>query len=313
MGQSSFWLPLSLNKTHPIKFFLFDIFQAIEKIQERENDLKKLLDGELRCLRKKPKMDEKMQNEAFEKYLALFYNRSPVILPESSDEENAVVPEYNDPNSYIPDVEPYGFFGIDHESPMKHYILEDEKDTRDEECLDMSPPNRIRALSLPIINEAPSTLDYDKNAVLEDSNVELQGERTALCPTPSYMNKPKKKLKGSSGAKKIKYRSQKEIIVGKCSGSYPLPHDAIHEVSRESTEEAMVEGKDGEESEAILIAPDCYIPNSVVAALFDDMRSKEEAVHKQDDVIPYRPPQLTQDQLMEIKASSAVHNTVSTL
>jgi hypothetical protein len=275
----------------------------MEKIQERESDLKKLRDGELRSSKKKPKIDENLQNEAFEKYLSLFYDITSVTLPENSDDENDA-PVYKDIDIYIPDIEPHGFFGIDHQALKYRNILEDEKDSGDEQPLDVSPSNRLRSQSLPIINEEPP-LEYDKNVVLEDTSIELSGERTVLSPTSDDKNKPRKKRKSNSAGKKVKHRSQKEkIIVGKSAGSYPVPHETLHEVSRESAELAMVEDENGEQYEAILIAPDGFIPNSVVAALFDDMRNTKEVDVQEEEVIPYRPPQLTAAQVLEIKASA---------
>ena len=274
------------------------ILKAIEKIQERESDLRKLRDGELHCSKKKPKMDENLQSEAFEKYLSLFYNRTSVTLPDNSDDENDA-PVYRDKDTYIPDIEPNGFFGIDHHSTLKYKnILEDEKDSSDERPCDASPVNRLRSQSLPIITEEPP-LEYDKNVVLEDTSVELSGDRTSS-PAPND-DKQRKKRKSSSAGKKMKHRPRKEIIVGKSAGTYSVPSEAIHEVSRESTELAMVEDENGKQYEAIVIAPDGYIPNSVVAALFDDMRNRKEDEIQQEEVIQYRPPQLTASQLLEIK------------
>lgn len=285
--------------------------KAMGKIQERESDLKKLRDGELRSSKKKPKMDENLQNEAFEKYLSLFYNRTSVTLPEHSDDESDV-PVYKDKDIYVPDVEPNGFFCIDHKSPLKYAnTSEDEKYSGDDQPLDIAPPNRLRSQSLPIVNVEPP-LEYDKNVILEDTSIELSGDRTASSPTPNEKNKPKKKRKSSSAEKKCKHRSQKEIIVGKSLGSYPIPNEALHEVSRDSVEIAMVEDENGKQYEAIVIAPDGYIPNSVVAALFDNMRTKKEVEVHQEEVTPYRPPQLTQAQLLEIKASD-IPMTVSIL
>ena len=286
--------------------------KAIEKIQERENDLKKLRDGELRCSKKKQKMDDNLQNEAFEKYLSLFYNRSSFTLPENSDDEREL-PVYKDKDIYVPDVEPNGFFCIDHRSSLKNRsTLEDEKNCGDEQPCDVNesiPPSRLRSYSLPIINEEPS-LEYDKDAVLEDTSVELFGDRSTLSPTSSdTKNKPRTKRKSSSASKK--HRLRKEIFVGKSSGTYPVPNEAIHEVSRASAELAMVEDENGKQYEAIVIAPDGYIPNSVVAALFDDIRSKEEVEVQPEEVIPYRPPQLTLAQLLEIQQASGTQITVS--
>ena len=266
----------------------------MDKIQERESDLKKIRDGELRSTKKKQKLDENLKNEAFEKYLSLFYNRTSVNLPEYSDDENEM-PVYKDKDIYVPNVQPDGFFGIDHhQSTLKsEKTEEDEKDSDDE--LD-TPFSWLRSHSLPIINEEPS-LEYNKNVVLEDTSIELSGEKTEL----SNKNKQKKKRKSSSARQKYKHRSPKEIIVG---GSYPLRNEVLHEVSRESADIAMVEDKNGEKYDAIVIAPDGFIPNSVVAALFNDMRSRPEVEMQQvEEVIPYRPPQLTLAQLMEIKAS----------
>ena len=275
----------------------------MEKIQERENDLKKLRDGELHSSKKKQKMDENLRNEAFERYLSLFYNRTSVTLPEHSD-NGSDIPLHQDEDVYIPDVEPNGFFCIDHQSSFKYRnTIEDEDDSSVSQSVDI-PQNRLRSQSLPIINEEPC-LEYDENVVLEDTSVDLPGNRTALSPSPIDKNKEKTKRRSNSAGKKYKHRVQKEIVVGKSPGSYPVPVNALQEVSRECTELAMVEDENGKQYEAILIAPDGCIPNSVVAALFDDMRGKKEP-EVQEEVIPYRPPQLTLAQLLEIKASAKI-------
>ena len=84
------------------------------------------------------------------------------------------------------------------------------------------------------------------------------------------------------------------------SNRYPSPSQSVQLVSqrlsRMASHKAEVEDED-----MFVIAPDGFIPNSVVVAMFKDLREegKEEAE-------PWKPPQLTAEQLAELESRKKV-------
>lgn len=271
--------------------------QALEKIDKRENDLHKIRDGKLRSSKKRLELDEDLKNEAFEKYFSLFHQQTLVNFPETSDDNDASM--YRDEDIYVPDVEPNGFFKINHQLPLLYKTSPDE-DLDEEEIPDIL--KRIRSHSLPIINEK-QPMHNKENAVLEDSSVEMPSKIKRLSSLGIEEKNDEKKSKRRGRNSQHKYK--KEIIV---KGPYPIPHDAMNDVSRKSA--AVVE-KDDSGYEDMLIAPDGFIPNSVVVAIFEEMRKKDEIIIKDNETIPYKPPQLTVAQLLEIKEMNAVDATSS--
>lgn len=254
-------------------------------------------------------MDEELQNEVFEKYLSLFYKRTSVCIPVDSDEESEAM-GYQEKDTYVPDRQPTGFFSIDPQLPLKfanknlndgtNVGEETARNDRNEACI----PTRLRSTSLPIMNEPKqdqNLVQENKGVVLEDTSIELSGERTI---TPPVQENVASKTKGSS---KCKHRLRKGIVVGKSPGGYPFATKPLQNVSREITELAMVEDENGDQYEALVIAPDGCIPNSVVAALFAGMREKEVIVEQFKEVIPYKPPQLSAAQLQELMQKQTVH------
>lgn len=85
------------------------------------------------------------------------------------------------------------------------------------------------------------------------------------------------------------------------SNRYPSPSHSRQLVSQRLSRLASHHGADDEDEDVFVIAPDGFIPNSVVVAMFKDLReeSKEEAD-------TWKPPQLTAEQLAELESRKKV-------
>lgn len=256
-------------------------------------------------------MDEGLQNEVFEKYLSLFYKRTSVCIPVDSDEESESM-GYQEKDTYVPDRQPTGFFSIDPQLPLTfaNKNLNDGKDVDEETVHDdhneTCIPTRLRSKSLPNVDKPKqdqNLVQENKIAILEDTSIELSGERTITPPVQANVTS---KTKIDKGSWKCKHRLRKGIVVGKSPGGYPSATKPLQGVSREIAELAMVEDEDGDLYETLVIAPDGCIPNSVVAALFADLRAKEVIVELPKEVIPYKPPQLSAAQLQELMQKQTV-------
>lgn len=200
-------------------------------------------------------------------------------------------------------------------------MVGNEKESEDkpisENLSDSTVLSRLRSKSLPILHQPDGNqcLEYeDLKVALEDTNIQLPSERTLTSQSHDNVgNLYESKRQKKSGTSRIcKQRLQKGIVVGKLPGGYPYPTKPLREISRKHTELAIFEDVNGDQFETLVVAPDGYIPNSVVAALFADMRPKEVVFEKEpEEIIPWKPPQLTDAQLEELKRMETV-STLST-
>lgn len=78
---------------------------------------------------------------------------------------------------------------------------------------------------------------------------------------------------------------------------YPSPSLSRHLVSQRLSRLASRQTGDDEDEEMFVIAPDGFIPNSVVVAMFRD--SREESKEEEEDT--WKPPRLTAEQLAELE------------
>ena len=85
------------------------------------------------------------------------------------------------------------------------------------------------------------------------------------------------------------------------SNRYPSPSLSRQLVSQRFSRLASHQAADEEDEEMFVIAPDGFIPNSVVVAMFKD--SREENKGEEDK---WKPPQLTAEQLAELEKRKKV-------
>lgn len=108
------WIKRIVKLVVKLVIFLFS-FQAFAKIQERENELRKLRDGTYDFSRKRANIDlETVRGEAFERYLEIFYKRPCIDIPDDNLEDDEQ--DYEDEEEpYAPDMGT-GFFSISRQS-----------------------------------------------------------------------------------------------------------------------------------------------------------------------------------------------------
>ena len=84
------------------------------------------------------------------------------------------------------------------------------------------------------------------------------------------------------------------------SNRYPSPSQSVQLVSQRLSRLASHKAE-GEDEEMYVIAPDGFIPNSVVVAMFKDLREEGK-----EETEPWKPPQLTAEQLAELESRKKV-------
>lgn len=84
------------------------------------------------------------------------------------------------------------------------------------------------------------------------------------------------------------------------STRYPSPSQSVQLVSQRLSRLASHKAE-GEDEEMFVIAPDGFIPNSVVVAMFKDLREEDKA-----EADTWKPPQLTAEQLAELESRKKV-------
>ena len=89
------------------------------------------------------------------------------------------------------------------------------------------------------------------------------------------------------------------------SNRYPSPSHSRQVVSQRLSRLASHQTADDDDEDMFVIAPDGFIPNSVVVAMFKDLR--EESTEEADT---WKPPQLTAEQLAELESRKKVAKTV---
>lgn len=279
--------------------------QAFSKIQERENELRKLRDGTYRFSRKRPNIDsEAVRGEAFEKYLEIFYKRPHFDLPDDTLEDSGVDNEEEE--------EPYaedrgtGFFSISRQST---------RSKKSQSFPEKTPKAEIASLSMSEFEPIKLQDDYEGMPVLPpaDERDELSpSERPFTMETESEIfshGETSSRVSHSAPARRLKDfrkhpiepplvnrdRDRYVVDVPK-SKRYPSPSQSVQKVSQRLSRLASYQNE-GDEEEMFVIAPDGFIPNSVVVAMFKDLRdeTKEEADK-------WKLPQLTAEQLAELES-----------
>ena len=85
------------------------------------------------------------------------------------------------------------------------------------------------------------------------------------------------------------------------SNRYPSPSQSVQLVSQRLSRMASHKAED-EDEEMLVIAPDGFIPNSVVVAMFKDLREE-----RKEEAEPWKPPKLTAEQLAELESRKKVN------
>lgn len=301
---------MNYRKQNLINLFLLFSFQAFAKIQDRENELRKLRDGTYEFTRKRHNIDtETVRGEAFERYLEIFYKRPHFDLPDDTlDDDEGYAYEEDGEEPYSPD-RGQGFFSISRQSTRsKKSQSSPEKPPKPEiMSLSMSEFETIKlqedSQETPVL---PSTKELDEISrsgrpftMETESEIFSHGETSSRVSrsAPSH----KRDFRSHPIEPPLVNRDRDRYVVDvPKSKRYPSPSQSVQLVSqrlsRMTSHKAEVE-----DEEMFVIAPDGFIPNSVVVAMFKDLREegKEEAE-------PWKPPQLTAEQLAELESRKKV-------
>ncbi|XP_068724283.1 WD repeat-containing protein 97-like isoform X2 [Montipora capricornis] len=282
--------------------------QAFAKIQERENELRKLRDGTYEFNRKRPNIDlETVRGEAFERYLEIFYKRPCIDLPENNFGDEEYPREKEEP--YSSDLGT-GFFSISRNSTKS------KKGTAT--SLDKVAPKPILNLSMPEFE--PITLEDDDDdkgvadlipAKEQDQLSQYRRPFTMETENEIYSHEEtSSRVSHSAPIHKGQFRSypiepplvnrnrDRYVVDVPKSSQYPSPSYSTQLVSQRLSRMAAHQTAHEEDDEVFVIAPDGFVPNSVVVAIFKD--SIEETKEEKRDT--WKPPRLTEEQIAELES-----------
>ncbi|KAL9974561.1 hypothetical protein ACROYT_G011611 [Oculina patagonica] len=280
--------------------------QAFAKIQDRENELRKLRDGTYEFSKKRQNIDtETVRGEAFEKYLEIFYKRPHIDLPDDAfEDDEGYGYEEDEEERYSPD-KGQGFFPISRQST---------RSKKSNTSLEKPPKPEIKSLSMsefePIkleedsgeISALPATKELDEMSPSERPfTMETESEIFSHEETSSRVSHSapihRRDFRSHPIEPPLVKRDRDRYVVNvPKSTRYPSPSQSVHLVSQRLSRLASHK-TEVEDEEMFVIAPDGYIPNSVVVAMFKDL--KEEG---KEETEPWKPPQLTAEQLAELES-----------
>lgn len=289
------------------------LLQAFAKIQERENELQKLRDGVFDFQKRGPRPDSRaVKDDAFNRYLAIFYKRPDVQIPEEDDDQREEGPGYEEPDTFTPEQQPVGFFGIQKKSKPELKTKKEQRPTIKQEIMSLSMPE-FQPLPAPphepeedeedeeedrrefVVSRQGTEADLE--ALVEDKKSDFSSQRshsmvniktqryTAMAVEPPLIGSPTR---------------DRYIIDVPKTARYPSSTMCRHLIARQATREysRRVLGSDGE---GYVIAPDGHLPNSVIVSLFKDLKPETPEVKKE-----WKPPSLTAEQLAEIEKRKKV-------
>lgn len=99
---------------------------------------------------------------------------------------------------------------------------------------------------------------------------------------------------------------QRFVIDVPKSIQYPSPSHARQLVSQKLSRMALLQTADRENEDVFVIAPDGFVPNSVVVAIFEESRAEESKEQEEEDT--WKPPRLSKEQIAELESRKKVAN-----
>lgn len=255
-----------------------------------------------------------MRGEAFEKYLEIFYKRPCIDLPDDDnmEEDEGFGYEEEDEEPYAAD-RGNGFFSISRQSTRsKKSHSSPEKAPKPEiSSLSMSEfepvklqDDRSESPALPPTKELDEMSRSGRPFTMEtESDIFSHEETSSRVSHSAPMHR--RDFRSHPIEPPLVNRDRDRYVVDvPRSHRYPSPSQSVQLVSqrlsRLASHQAHQAEVDGDE-EMFVIAPDGFIPNSVVVAMFKDFR--EEGKEEADT---WKPPQLTAEQLAELESRKKV-------
>lgn len=274
-------------------------------LQKRDADLESLRNGDL-VAKKKPINSQTVREEAWKKYLNLFYNRKPIASVESNDDDENDV-DYKPQESrdrYNPERGNTGFFSIRSEvSDIKKLTAQLKQ--KDEDIETKGVTKVERSLSLETENESPHKV------IARPLSVGLRPEfhntspyallRRILSAPPKFRSSKHRSEVGEFRMAKAK--KLKPICVS-AAADFPSNAETLRNLNKNMTEDMDRRQKSfnerRKEQGMLPIAPDGYLPNSIVVALYKELKKEEEPTEEEE----WKPKMLTQQQLDELEEYS---------
>ena len=285
-------------------FLLLRLFaKAYGKLQERENELRKLRDGVFEYTRKRPRIDtEEVRAEGFNRYLEMFYKRPNINIPDDDDLEEQEGPEYEEEDCFVPERPPTGFFNLSRGTASS------EAKKKPVESPTKSAKEELASLSMPTF-EPVSRVPEEEMKESEGTESKFQSQSAVDPIRPSFSRpSPSKSIKSAPlHGREFKKLPIEPPVINRYSvdvprsSNYPSPTHSRTLVARQVSQNATISNEE-EDPESFAIAPDGFIPNSVVVAMFKDLRSEPE----EEVVKEWKPPQLSAQQLAELESRKKV-------
>ena len=271
--------------------------------------------GKLKAVRKHKRPSEETHPEAFQKYLDLFYTRPDIPYPTDDDFENFGKSDYfvmKIESTYNPPKFPGGFFCVE---------TNEENLRRAKESMARKRKQQAERRSK-ILNEDESNVLREKRSMSLTTENELRGaveeklrpRAHPLSASTTYLERLKilkemrkglyRELDDSPARqprKDFEFAVEKlERFEAESSPSvYPHNSHVTRNVSRKvirRLEQIPTNDDYLTKRDVLPVAPDGYIPNSVVVALYAELRRKTE-----QPIQMYKPIPLNDNQLAELK------------
>ena len=239
--------------------------------------------------------------------MEIFYKRPYIELPDDTLEDGEGVDYEEDEEPYAADRGP-GFFSISRQST---------RSKKSHSSPEKAPKPEVASLSMSEFEPIKLPDDYEEMPAFPpaDERDELSpSERPFTMETESEIFshvETSSRVSHSAPARRKDFRSHpvepplvnrdrdRYVVDVPKSKRYPSPSQSVQLVSQRLSRLASHQAShqaDGDDEEMFVIAPDGFIPNSVVVAMFKDLR--EEGKEEADT---WKLPQLTAEQLAELE------------
>jgi len=275
-------------------------------LEERDKELLLIKDGKLKP-KKTSKMSKSQKDISFTKYLSLFYDKPNVQYPNDDedshveDDEEKFFVKIDDSFKPSPQADE-GFFAINIVKGDMQKIKEDLKRKREE---GIKKRNKILH---------GDSVEAETMLCRENRSLSMTSSEPKIPKLPKHPKSASstyvERLKGMKDVplierhKDVDVKSEKVAVIEVTAKSeYPSNEQAIRNVSQKVVKKYDQPHNDVIEKKAnIPIAPDGYLPNSVIVALYKELRRE---ITEEEKCEKWKPRGLTAMQLDEINKLKA--------
>lgn len=262
-----------------------------------------------------------MNQDGFNRYLAIFYKRPGIEIPDEDEFDREDSKKYEELDTYSPDRQPVGFFAIKMNSRQAARSKKEQRPTFNKDLMSLSMPEfqpQARPPSQEPDKEGEEAREFvvsRQGDLADEPEVEGRDRPEVESPDRPEMS-PRSKSMVSLKSKDFKSMAVEPPLLGPSRTNeqyiidvpkterYPSSTMCRHMVAQRATRlVSRTISDDGRET--FVIAPDGFIPNSVVVSLFKDLKVERPKEEKE-----WKPPTLTAEQLAEIERRRKVSGCV---